>query len=399
MSKTIIRGYKYKIYPTEEQKSQLDKFINLYRYVYNWAINLEKESYELYKQNLTDKSFYNFFDLCQKFKEFRDQSKNEWLKEIPNTTARLALRDAIQAYKSFFNKLNGFPKFKSKKKSSKFFKTRNDRFRILGDNIKVEGINTTIDLHFNCGFNSTDIDNKTIKFIQPSISKDNFGDYFVSFSIEEESKILEIEKSDVIGIDLGIRQTFALSTGEVFTQPNEKINKLEHRRRKIQRHITRDINHRLEESMHTKTKYEDIPKSKRSIKRENRLRKIYTKIHNIKETYYHTITKQIVMRNPKAVIMETFKVKQITKNKKYMAKQLVQVSFYDITQKMKYKCQMYNIPFKQADINYPSSQICSCCGSRKRIWSKKVYKCKVCGNIIDRDINAAINLKNLYYTI
>lgn len=399
MSKTVIRRYKYKIYPTEEQKSQIDKFINLYRYVYNWAINLEKDSYELYKQNLTDKSFYSFFDLCEKFKEFRDQPGNEWLKEIPNTTARLVLRDAVQAYKSFFNKTNRFPKFKSKKKSSKFFKTRNDRFRILDDKIKIKGVDTNIDLHFDCNFNSGGIKNPLIKFIQPSISKDSFGNYWASFSIEEESKVLETEKTDVIGIDLGVMQTFTLSTGEIFNQPKEKLDKLDHKLRKQQRHVTRDINRRLEESAHTKTKYEDIPKSKRAIKRENRLRKIYKKIHNIKDTYYHTITKQIVMRNPKAVVMETFRVREITKNRKYMYKQLVHVSFFDITQKMKYKCQMYNIPFIQADIEYPSSQICSCCGSRKRIWSKKVYKCKVCGNVIDRDINAAINLKNLYYSL
>ena len=99
----------------------------------------------------------------------------------------------------------------------------------------------------------------------------------------------------------------------MYTQPKDKLEKLERKRKKQQRHVTRDINRRFSESIRTKAKYEDIPKSKRSIKRELRLNKIYRKIHNIKDTYYHTITKQIVMRNPEYVCMETFSKQKFAK--------------------------------------------------------------------------------------
>lgn len=391
---TIKRGYKYQIYPTEDQKFQLNKFINLFRYVYNWGIAKEKEVYEQYKQGLSEYGFYNFIELCSIFTYERNNNPDlYWLKEMPNTTARLALRNVVNAYKRFFSGENNHPRFKSKKKCRKreaSFNTRNDRFKIKDDKIKIEGIESYISLDYNTGF---DID----RCINPCISRDHFGNYFISFSLEEESVELNIPKSEPIGIDLGIKQTFVLSTGESFNQPKEKLNKLEHRRRKIDRHVTRDINRRLKESMRTKTKYEDIPKSKRAIKRETQRKRLYDKIHNIKDTFYHTITKQIVMRNPEFVCMETFSVMKIENDYRYMSKYLSDTSFYDITRKMKDKCAIYNIPFIQAPREFASTQICSNCGSVKKMHNKRIYKCPVCGMVMDRDINAAINLKKYGY--
>ena len=390
MSK-ILRGYKYRIYPTEDQAKKIDKYTNLFRYVYNWGIAKEKEVYESHKQGLSEYGFYNFIELCTIFTQERNKSENEWLKEIPMTTARLALRNVINAYKRFFRGENRYPRFKSKKKQRKresSFNTRNDRFKIHNDGIKIEGIqNSYISLGFDTLLNLN-------KVINPCISRDYLGNYYVSFSLEEESKDLETSKTEGIGIDLGIRRTFTLSTGEIYNQPKEKLEKLERRRRKIDRHVTRDINRRLYESMRTKTKYEDIPKSKRAIKRELKRKRLYDKIHNIKDTFYHTITKQIVMRNPEYICMETFSVSKIEENYKYMSKYLCNTSFYYITQKMKDKCNMYNIPFIQAPINFASTQICSNCGSIKNMDGKHTYKCPVCGMVEDRDINAAINLRN-----
>ena len=387
MSK-IIRGHKYQIYPTEDQARQLDTYINLYRYVYNWGLSKEKELYEKYKQGLSEKKFYSYFDLTGIFTIIRNDPEFYWLKNIPYNTAKNALKDVVDSYKKFFNRQNNFPKFKTKKKSKPSFKTKKDSFKINKSFIKIEGVKT----HISLGFDS---DLCIIsKCIGPSISKDNLGNYYVSFSLEEESKSLEIPKSEPIGIDLGVRRTFTLSTGEIYNQPKEKLDRLERRRRRIDRHVTRDINRRQAEARHTKTKYEDIPKSKRAIKRELKRLKIYRKIHNIKDTYYHTITKQIVMRNPEYVCMETFSVNKMNKENKTISKLLHSASFYDITQKIKDKCEKYNIPFIQAPRYYPSTKMCSNCGSIKDMNSKHTYKCPVCGMVEDRDINAAINLMN-----
>lgn len=388
MSKTIIRGYKYRIYPTEEQKNKLDRFIDLFRYVYNWGIAKEREVYEKSLINESDVTYYSFYDLCHMLINERNKPGNEWLKEIPLTTSRLALRNITTGYSKFFNKYNlSRPNFKSKKHSKHNFNTRNDRFKIKHDCIRIEGISTYISLGFDCGL---DLD----KVSNPTISKDKLGNYYVSFTLEEEVEELSISKTDGIGIDLGIRRTLTLSTGEIFNQPNERIDKLERKRKRQQRHVAHDVNRRLNESKHTKTKYEDIPKSKRSIKRENKLRKLYRKIHNVKNTFYHTITKQIVMRNPKYVCMETFSSREICGRNKYMNKLLTNVSTFTITTMMKYKCEKYNIPFIQAPREFPSTKMCSNCGSIKKMYNYHTYKCPICGMVEDRDINAAINLMN-----
>ena len=384
---TYIKGYKYRIYPDEEQSKQLDTFINLSRKVYNWGVAKEEERFEQYKQDLCEYGFYTFIELCTLFTEERNKPENYWLKEIPNTTARLALRNVVQAFKNFFSKKSNYPKFKSKKHSKPSFNTRKERFSIKNDSIRIEGMKTRIDLGFDCGLNLNSA-------INPAISRDNLGRYYVSFSLEEEIQELSIPKSEPIGIDLGHRQNFVLSTGEVYNHPKTDLDKLKRRRSRIQRKVTRDQKRRLEESMRTKTKYEDIPKSKRAIKTENRLKRLNEKIHNKLNTSQHTIAKRIVERNPEFVVMETFSVTEIGKNNKYMYKLLWEDSFYEATQIIKNKCEKYNIPFIQAPMEFPSTKTCSYCGSIKNLHGAHEYKCPMCGMKMDRDINAAINLRN-----
>lgn len=393
MSNTYYKGYKYRIYPTEEQATIINNFVNLYRFIYNWAISKEEERYTEYLDGKSEYKFYNFFDLCAEYKKFRDMPENYWLLDIPNTTSRLALRDAINAYNMFFKKHNRKPKFKSKKTSPKMFKTRNDRFFFTEEGVRFEGLNKKIDFvvktNFDTGFR------KDEKYIQPSISIDNQGRFWVSFSVKRECKEIKSDKTDVIGIDLGVRKTFTLSTGEVFNKPNDKLNRINRRISRLQRHITRDIKRRKTEAERTKTKYDEIPKSKRSIKRELKKRKLYQRQHDIKSNFYYEIANDIVKRNPKCVVMETIPVQDTARCKPYMAKTISQADFYWITQIVKNKCNEYNIEFIQADRNYKSSQICSCCGNIRNIGSRHTYICPVCGLRIDRDINAALNLKSL----
>lgn len=391
------KGHKYKIYPTEEQKQKLDRYIDLYRYVYNWALAKEQEIYELYKNGKSDKSFYTYFDLCTIFREYRNNEENQWLLYMPSHTACNAIKELCTAYLRFFNGLSGHPKYKTKKKSKKSFTTRSNRFRAYDTCIKIEGMNMQdrIDLGFNSGY-----DKDTI-YLNTVISKDNIGNYFVSFCTIED-KIIEPHNQNIIGIDLGIRNTFTTSipiNGSYYhKQPLEKIRKLKRNISKLQVRISRNQHCRLNEAKRTKTKYEDIPKSKRQIKREKIINKKYIKIHNIKNTYYDTIIKNIVDTNPTAIVMEDFKYNKIINSQKYMAKYMVDTSFFSIIEKMKYQCNKRNISFIQAPTDFPSTQICNCCGYKQKMGNKKIYKCPICGNIIDRDLNAAYNLENYYYT-
>lgn len=388
----VLRGYKYKIYPTEDQARQIDDFIHFTRAVYNWGVAKEEEIFELYNQGLSEYQFYSFFDLHKLFKEeMRTNPKWYFAQSYPTATTKLVLRTVERAYKNFFNHVTEHPKFKSKKTCKKSFSTRHDTFGIRNNCIKIEGVHTCIDLGFDCGINIRRTAKEKAKNVV--ISKDNCNNYYVSFSLEKEIKTLNVPKSEGIGIDLGIRRTFILSNGKIYTQPNKKINKLKCRLSRQHNHVSRDIKRRMYEADRTKTKYEDIPESKRTRKRREKLNKTYRKIHNIKNTFYHTITKQIVMKNPAYVCMETFSVRETQKNNPYLSSELSNVSFYDITQKMKYKCENYNIPFIQAPKEFASTQICSNCGNKRKMYGLHTYKCPICGMVEDRDINAAKNLK------
>ena len=395
-----IKGYKYRIYPTDSQKELIRKYIDLYRFVYNWGLALEESNYKLYKDGKSDIKFFNFFDLCQEFKKFKDLEENSWLKVLPNTTARLALRDVINSYNKFFKcKEIGHPKFKSKKRSPKMFKTRNERFYINGDKIRFEGLSyghtatssDLVDLHFDSGFTR----DQNVKYIQPSISIDNLGNYWVSFSIETPYELLSTPKTEPIGIDVGIRHTMTLSTGEIFNRPKEKIDKLKRRLSRESHHYSRDINRRMLEARRTKTKYDDIPISKRSQKRKEKIQKLYNRISNIKKSFYHETIKNIVLRNPEAIVIETISTREITSNNSWATKMFDGADFYTMHKIIEDKCTKYNIPLIKADKQYPSTQMCSCCGHIKKLRSHHTYICPVCGNRMDRDVNAAINLRNL----
>ena len=385
---TFYKGYKFQIYPTEEQAKIIDNYFNLNRYVYNWALKIEEKIYEEYLAGNSDKRFYGFKDLCKLFTLHRKEPDKDWLRELPVGTARGAIRNVVHAFENFFNKISGYPKLKKKNKCKKSFNTRSERFYIRNNKLRIEGLplRDYIDLKFDCWLYIN-------KVVDATVIKDNIGNYYACFNLVEESKSLDIPKSEGIGIDLGVRQTIVLSDGTVYNQPKEKLAKLQNKRNKIQRHVTRDINRRLEESKRTKTKYADIPKSKRAIKRENRLHRYDKKIHNVKNTFYHTVTKKIVDRNPEYVCMETFSVNHIGHKYPYMFKYFAQTSFFDIAYKMQYKCKNRSIPFIQAPMTFPSTKTCSNCGSIKNMKGKHTYRCPVCGMVEDRDINAAKNLK------
>ena len=408
---TYIRSYKYRIYPTESQRELINTFVNLRRYVYNWGIAREEERYQEKKDGKTTHGFYSYYDLNRMFGKLRNSPDKEFLKKIPLSTARLALRDVANAYLSHFsNVYQGSPKFKSKKRAPKMFKTRNDRFYIDGDRVRFEGLYCspdhksenavveTINLKFDTGFKRSD----SIKYISPSISIDNFDNYWVSFSIEEPVIELNVPQSEPIGIDMGIRQTLVLSTREVFNRPNDKIKKLNKKLKRQHRHYTRDVIHRSKEAKRTKTKYEEIPISNRSQKRLNGIRKTYARITNIKTTWYHTIIKQIVTRNPQTIVIENIRVREL-QQKRYtqdLKDALAHADFYTMRKIFEHKCNRYGVNLIIAPKEYPSSQICSNCGFIKdshKDHGKHTYVCPNCGMRLDRDINAALNLLSLAY--
>ena len=160
--------------------------------------------------------------------------------------------------------------------------------------------------------------------------------------------------------------------------------------------MAKDHLRRKEQAKKTKTKSRDIPKSKNMLKRESKLRKTYRKISNIKKNERYHIANEIIKKNPRAVVMEGLNVTGMLKNR-FLAASIHNSGFYEFRILMQEKCEVNDINFIVADQWFPSSKKCSCCGNIKRDLklSDRTYRCDACGAVIDRDINAAINLRDL----
>ena len=412
------QGYRFQIYPTYTQVKFIDKCIELNRFIYNWTIDIQKEHYKLYKEGKTKYALISKYEIEKMFTELRN--KNEWLKEVPHNSARNAIFHCLYAYKMFLSGKGKYPKYKSKKRSKQSFETRADRFYLDRNILRIEGLpkagpESVINLKYYTRFRRSN----NIKYCNTVISKDNLGQYWVSFSIPKTKLANDYSNAafryKAIGIDLNVKNRFVLSTGEIFKAPDTK--RLEKGIRNIQSKVSRDRKRYKKKGKQlrkqgrisiyfmddngrerTNSDYEVVPMSKSSQKRAKKYRKKCKKLSNINRTFHHTITKQIVekYRDTECIVMEDLYVRDMESDH-YIAKNTSNIAFREIREMMEYKCNNRNIPIIFADKEYPSSQLCSNCGNRRKIGSEKTYICPVCGLRINRDINAAINLSNYYY--
>lgn len=201
----------------------------------------------------------------------------------------------------------------------------------------------------------------------------------------------KIQISLNMGVDLGIKKLAVCSNKQVFKKPN--VKKYNKRIRRLSRRASKHYKNILK----TKNKSNKIEyKSKNLLKLESKIRKDYRRINNILTTNIHTITKTLIKENPKNIVIENLSVRNMMKNK-YLSSKLMEAKFYEFRRQLEYKCKWYGVDLIIADRWYPSSKICSCCSNKKKILklSERTYKCEKCGLIIDRDYNAALNLRNL----
>lgn len=375
-----IRAFKIKLYPNEDQKNRLFELMHLYRFCYNWGLQKEKESYE------NGNGFLENFELNKLFAEFRSSSEDEWIKTMPLNTADRALGDVIQAFKYFFKKSSRYPKFKSKKDYDNLkFSVRGQRVKFYGDKVSIEGMG--YGNHIFCG-NHNIPNGKDIKYYNCRISFDG-DDFWLSISIKFKI-MMEFECTDeVIGIDVGVKQLAVLSNGKVYESPN--TDKLEKRLKRQRKRYQRDIYRKVNLAKHTRTKYEDIPCTKNELKRAKSYRKTARRINNIHKTFVSQMTTEIVNTYPKRIVLEHLNVSGMVTNH-FIADDIYKARFRTIHNQIEYKAAERGIEVVKADKFFPSSQLCSNCGYRQKIGLSRVYKCPECGLIIDRDLNAAINL-------
>ena len=198
---------------------------------------------------------------------------------------------------------------------------------------------------------------------------------------------INIPRNEGIGIDLGIKDLAICSDNYKYQNINksQKIKQLEKKKRRLQRSISRK---------YLKNKKGDsYCKTSNIIKSEKKLLKVNHKLTNIRQNYLHRVTSEIIKREPSFMCLEDLNVKGMMKNR-HLSKAIQQQGFYEFKRQIEYKSKWNNITVIIADRFFPSSKLCTCCGKIKKDLklSDRIYKCE-CGNVIDRDYQASLNLK------
>ena len=368
-----MKTYKTKLKPNNKQKTQLFKNAGVARFAYNLTLQIEQENYKNGGKFLSDCDIRKYITLLK-----RDELK--WLYEYDNNIVKQAVKDAVKAYKTFFKNKKGKPKFKSKKFSKPSFFIDGWKLKIQNGYVKIPFC-TKIKLY------EKDYIPEGLNYQNPRITFDGI-DWYISVGVTEVQPKLKLT-DEVIGIDLGLKTLATCSNGMVFENvcKFKNFKKVEKSLKQKQRQVSRKYEMNKQGKKFIKTN--------NIIKLEKKIQKKRTKENNIKKDYFHKSTATLVRIKPKAIVLEDLNIAGMRKNK-YLSHSVQVTSmsmFKDILTK---KAESNGIEVLFADRYYPSSQICSICGrlhKEMKDLSKRTFKCE-CGNIIDRDLNAAINLQH-----
>ena len=379
----MIKSIKVRLNLNNKQRTKLFQYAGCARFAYNWAIAREQDNYNQGNKFLSDSELRKEFTQLKKLQEYK------WLNEVSNNVTKQAIKDACNTYKRFFKGQCKYPKFKSKKHSTPSFYQDNIKIQFTDTHVKVEKFSMSKKqnkqkLNWNklCEKGRIPTD---CKYVNPRFTYDGLY-WYVSVGIEVEDATT-IPLNDGIGIDLGIKDLAVCSDKNTYKNINktQRVKKLEKRKRRLQRCISR----RYEKNK----KGVSYCKTSNIIKREKELLKVAKRLTNIRQNHIHQATSEIVKRKPSFICMEDLNVSGMMKNK-YLSKAVWQQGLYEFRRQIKYKSELNNIPVIIADRLFPSSKLCSCCGNIKKDLklSDRIYKCQ-CGNIIDRDFQASLNLK------
>ncbi|MCB6983114.1 transposase [Peptostreptococcus anaerobius] len=379
----MIKSIKVRLNLNNKQRTKLFQYAGCARFAYNWAIEREQDNYNQGNKFLSDSELRKEFTQLKKLQEYK------WLNEVSNNVTKQAIKDACNTYKRFFKGQCKYPKFKSKKHSTPSFYQDNIKIQFTDTHVKVEKFSMSKKQNKQklnwiklCEKGRIPTD---CKYVNPRFTYDGLY-WYVSVGIEVEDATT-IPLNDGIGIDLGIKDLAVCSDKNTYKNINktQRVKKLEKRKRRLQRCISR----RYEKNK----KGVSYCKTSNIIKREKELLKVAKRLTNIRQNHIHQATSEIVKRKPSFICMEDLNVSGMMKNK-YLSKAVWQQGLYEFRRQIKYKSELNNIPVIIADRLFPSSKLCSCCGNIKKDLklSDRIYKCQ-CGNIIDRDFQASLNLK------
>ena len=379
----MVKAIKVMLIPNNVQKTKLFQYAGASRFAYNWALAREKENYEKGGRFIPDT------ELRKEFTRLRNSDEYAWLLNVSNNVTKQAIKDACSAYKNFFKGLQRYPRFKTKKKSMPKFYQDNIKIQFRDTHVKFEGFSFSRKANkqklnwvklAEHGRIPTDA-----KYRNPRVSFDGLN-WWISVCVEFPD-CRDRSNHDGIGIDLGIKDLAICSDGNTYKNINKSqtVKKLEKCKRRLQRSVSRKYEHNKKGGSYCKTN--------NIVKKEKLLLKVNHRLANIRKDYLNQTTSEIVNRKPRFICIEDLNVSGMIKNR-HLSKAVQNQGFFEFRKQLEYKCNDRGIQLIVADRSYPSSKRCSCCGKIKKDLrlSDRTYKCE-CGNVIDRDFQASLNLK------
>ncbi len=387
------RAYKIEINPTQKQKLKIHQTIGVSRFVYNFYIARNKEIYKKEGKFVSGIDFSKWLN-----NEYIPNNQDmKWIKEVSSKATKQAIMNGDKAFRDFFKKAKGFPRFKKKKNQdvkAYFPKNNKTDWTIERHRVKIPTLGWVRLKEF--GYIPT---NSIVKSGTVSQKADR---YYVSILVEERD--IKISNSNIgikiantnnegLGIDLGIKEFAVCSDGIKFKNINKTstVKKVEKKLKREQRKLSRKY-----ESLKIRNKKEKGGNATRQNiqKQIVKVQKLHQRLTNIRTDYINKIVSSIIKQKPSYITIEDLNVKGMMKNK-HLSKAIASQKFFEFKTKLISKCKQNNIELRIVDRFYPSSKTCSNCGKIKKDLklSDRIYKCD-CGLTIDRDLNASINLKN-----
>lgn len=362
----MLRAYKYRIYPTDEQKALFAKTFGCCRFVYNWALKMKIEAYKQEKRTVP-------------YKEIQERmvnglkKENDWLAEVNSQSLLNSIRNLDTAYKNFFRNTHavGFPRFKSRKDRQGFQCPQHCRVDFSNGTItipKAKDIPAVLHRKFKGAV-------KTV-----TVSMTPSAKYFASVLVDtnmQELPVTDVRGDTTLGIDLGIKSLAVCSNGRTFDNP-KNLQKSLYRLKLLQKRLSR--------------------KQKGSANRGKariRVARLQEHISNCRKDNLHKITHAITHDSQvRTICMEDLNVKGMQRNH-HLAQAVVDASFGMFLAQLEYKCRWYGVNLIKIDRFAPSSKTCGKCGYvyKGLRLSERSWTCPECGTHHDRDFNAACNIK------
>lgn len=353
----MLKSFKYRLYPTDKQWELIDKNIGASRFLYNLALETKIYAYKAHRKSI------GFFDLSKQLPELKKECL--WLRDVDSKNLQNTLSNLDKAFLSFFNNESSFPRFKKKKARGSYTTTDGKIIKVCNTHLFIPKFREGIRINLHAAF--------TGKIKQCTISRTTTGKYFASILVDTGEVAPDkatISPETTVGVDLGLKTFLVASDGQSFDNPKffrKSLSKLKYIQRKYSKH-----------------------KGKRT---KHKLAVVHEKVSNQRKDFLHKTSTKLIREN-QTICIEDLNVSGMVKNHK-LALSISDAGWGEFRRQLEYKADWYGKNILKIGRFEPSSKTCSACGTvnHELILSDREWTCS-CGITHDRDLNAAINIKN-----